>query len=88
MASEGLEIQRLLTFAKPCALIGSSGAFFTPCIGTGGSPVMNLFWEIGTMADPLSVVVRTADFIREFERLPPHRFRYKAFRFVSNPSYQ
>ena len=49
---------------------------------------MSLFWEIGTMADPLPVVVRTADFIREFERLTPHRFRYKAFRFVSNPSYQ
>jgi len=25
------------------------------------------------MADPLPVVVRTADFIREFERLTPHR---------------
>ena len=49
---------------------------------------MSLFWEIGTMADPLPAVVRTADFIREFERLTPHRFRYKAFRFVSNPSYQ
>jgi hypothetical protein len=32
------------------------------------------------MADPLPVVVRKADFIREFERLAPHRHRYEVFR--------
>ena len=32
------------------------------------------------MADPLPVVVRKADFIREFQRLAPHRHRYEVFR--------
>jgi N-6 DNA Methylase len=32
------------------------------------------------MADPLPVVVRKADFIREFEHLAPHRHRYEVFR--------
>lgn len=32
------------------------------------------------MADPLPVVVRKADFIREFQKLAPHRHRYEVFR--------
>lgn len=32
------------------------------------------------MADPLPVVVRSADFIREFQKLAPHRHRYEVFR--------
>jgi hypothetical protein len=32
------------------------------------------------MVDPLPVVVRSADFIREFQKLAPHRHRYEVFR--------
>ena len=32
------------------------------------------------MADPLPVVVRKSDFIREFGRIAPHRHRYEVFR--------
>ncbi len=32
------------------------------------------------MADPLPVVVRKSDFIREFGRVAPHRHRYEVFR--------